>query len=82
MTADITLVDKVIVITGASRGIGAAIATAAANAGASVVLASRKQEGLDAVAPHQGGRPPGEAGSKRHEDQLGAWLDPAQGPQG
>ena len=50
MTADITLVDKVIVITGASRGIGAAIATAAANAGASVVLASRKQEGLDAVA--------------------------------
>ena len=50
MTADITLVDKVIVITGASRGIGPAIATAAANAGASVVLASRKQEGLDAVA--------------------------------
>ncbi len=50
MTADITLVDKVIVITGASRGIGAAIATAAADAGATVVLASRKQEGLDAVA--------------------------------
>ena len=50
MTADITLVDKVIVVTGASRGIGAAIATAAANVGASVVLASRKQEGLDAVA--------------------------------
>ena len=50
MTADITLVDKVIVVTGASRGIGAAIATAAANVGASVILASRKQEGLDAVA--------------------------------
>ena len=50
MTADITLGDKVIVITGASRGIGAAIATAASKAGATVVLASRKQEGLDAVA--------------------------------
>lgn len=50
MTADITLEAKTIVITGASRGIGAAIAAAAADAGASVVLASRKQEGLEAVA--------------------------------
>jgi NAD(P)-dependent dehydrogenase (short-subunit alcohol dehydrogenase family) len=37
-------------VTGASRGIGEAIARAAAAAGASVVLASRKQDGLDAVA--------------------------------
>ena len=44
------LSDKVAVITGASRGIGEAIALAYANAGASVVLASRKQEALDAVA--------------------------------
>lgn len=50
MTSDITLTDRVVVITGASRGIGAAIARAAAKAGATVVLASRKQEGLDAVA--------------------------------
>lgn len=50
MTSDITLQDKVVVVTGASRGIGAAIAHAAAHAGASVVLASRKQEDLDAVA--------------------------------
>lgn len=50
MTSEITLQDKVVVITGASRGIGAAIAAAAAAAGASVVLASRKQEGLDEVA--------------------------------
>ena len=41
---------KVAVITGASRGIGEAIALAYASAGASVVLASRKQEALDAVA--------------------------------
>lgn len=50
MTSEITLKDKVVVITGASRGIGAAIAHAAAAAGASVVLASRKQPDLDAVA--------------------------------
>lgn len=50
MTSEITLKDKVVVITGASRGIGAAIAHAAARAGASVVLASRKQPDLDAVA--------------------------------
>jgi NAD(P)-dependent dehydrogenase (short-subunit alcohol dehydrogenase family) len=50
MTSAITLEGKTIVVTGASRGIGAAIANAAADAGASVVLASRKQEGLDAVA--------------------------------
>jgi len=41
---------KVAVVTGASRGIGEAIARAAAAAGANVVLASRKQDGLDVVA--------------------------------
>lgn len=41
---------KVALITGASRGIGAAIAQSYAAAGASVVLASRKQAGLDEVA--------------------------------
>ncbi len=44
------LTGKVALITGASRGIGAAIAMAYAAAGAKVVLSSRKQEGVDAVA--------------------------------
>lgn len=44
------LQDKVIVITGASRGIGEAIARAAVDAGARVALASRKQADLDQVA--------------------------------
>jgi NAD(P)-dependent dehydrogenase (short-subunit alcohol dehydrogenase family) len=42
--------DKVVVITGASRGIGEAIARACAAQGAKVVLASRKQADLDRVA--------------------------------
>jgi NAD(P)-dependent dehydrogenase (short-subunit alcohol dehydrogenase family) len=43
------LKDKVIVVTGASRGIGEAIARACLDAGASVALASRKQADLDRV---------------------------------
>lgn len=44
------LKDKVIVITGASRGIGEAIARACIDSGAKVALASRKQADLDKVA--------------------------------
>lgn len=41
---------KTAIITGASKGIGAAIARALAEAGAKVVVSSRKQEAVDAVA--------------------------------
>ena len=44
MTAELS--GKVALVTGASRGIGAAMATALAKAGAQVVLGSRKQRQL------------------------------------
>ncbi|MEO9966999.1 MAG: glucose 1-dehydrogenase [Reichenbachiella sp.] len=45
-----SLKDKVAIVTGASKGIGEAIASIYAAAGAKVVVSSRKQEAVDAVA--------------------------------
>ncbi|NUQ26195.1 MAG: SDR family oxidoreductase [Saprospiraceae bacterium] len=45
-----TLTNKTAIITGASKGIGAAIAFALGRAGANVVISSRKQEAVDALA--------------------------------
>jgi 7-alpha-hydroxysteroid dehydrogenase len=46
------LTGRVAVVTGASRGIGAAIALAFAEAGADVVVAARSEDALDAVVGH------------------------------
>jgi len=55
-TSSISLAGKVIVVTGASRGIGLAIAGACVDAGAKVVLASRKQGDLDGAAATLAGK--------------------------
>lgn len=53
--------ERTALVTGASRGIGQAIATRLVQAGAQVILVSRKQEGLDkaadAIAEQTGSRP-------------------------
>jgi 3-oxoacyl-[acyl-carrier protein] reductase len=46
---DLGLRDKVVVITGGSRGIGRAIALTCAAEGANIALCARQQEGLDAT---------------------------------
>ncbi len=50
MSVSFTLENRVAIVTGASRGIGEAISRTFAEYGARVVLASRKQESLDAIA--------------------------------
>ena len=49
---EISLLGKTALVTGASRGIGAAIAKSFAEAGAQVMLSSRKEESLREVAKH------------------------------
>jgi NAD(P)-dependent dehydrogenase (short-subunit alcohol dehydrogenase family) len=57
MGATISLHDKVALVTGGGRGIGKAITRRLAEAGASVVIASRKLENLQATAAELAGLP-------------------------
>lgn len=70
----IDLTGRVVVVTGASRGIGRAIAHAASDAGAAVVVTARKPEGVAAVVDEikaKGGRAHGVvAHAGKDEDQA------------
>jgi NAD(P)-dependent dehydrogenase (short-subunit alcohol dehydrogenase family) len=73
---------KTALVTGASRGIGKAIAVAIAAEGGNVVLASRKQEALDAVAAeireaHPAAGVLAKAAHVAREDQAKACVDAA-----
>lgn len=73
----IHLQDKVAIVTGASRGIGEAIARAYAQSGAKVVLAARKLEGLERVAAEireAGGEAFAQACHTGHPEQVDALV--------
>lgn len=74
MAVKISLDDKVAVITGASRGIGEAIARAFVAHGARVVLAARKPDGLTAVADSLGESALACATHTGNEDQCEALV--------
>lgn len=74
--ANFSLKDRVAIVTGASRGIGKAIACGLAEVGAQVILSSRKQEDLEKVAKEieaKGGKAkviPAHMGKKEDIDRL------------
>ncbi len=73
----ISLEGKVALVTGASRGIGKAIATAFAGAGADVMLSSRKQDALEAAADEigtAGGQTAVFAANAGEPDQIAACV--------
>ncbi|MFE3293075.1 SDR family oxidoreductase [Rhodococcus sp. NPDC059234] len=66
---------KTAIVTGASRGIGLATAQALADAGANVVLTSRKQEAADAAAAQIAGNAIGVGAHAVEEDQARRCID-------
>ena len=77
MVAKINLEDKVAIVTGASRGIGEAIARTFAAHGAKVVLASRKLDGVKAVADTLGENAHAVAAHTGQEAQCAALVEAA-----
>jgi NAD(P)-dependent dehydrogenase (short-subunit alcohol dehydrogenase family) len=73
----IELKDKVAIITGGSRGIGEAMALAFVEAGAKVVVASRKAEGVQAVAARIGAAALAVAAHTGKEAECSALVDAA-----
>ena len=79
------LTDKVILVNGGSRGIGEAFAREFARRGATVIVTSRKQEGVDAVARaivEGGGKAVGRVchtGNAEQVDEVFAWVEAEYG---
>ncbi len=71
---DLRLDGKVALVTGASRGIGQAIAKAYVDAGAQVMLSSRKQDALEATAKEIGGETAVFAANAGEPDQAEACI--------
>lgn len=69
------LTGRTAIITGASRGIGLAIAQRLADAGANVVLTSRKQDSADAAAAQVGGNALGVAAHAAEGDAAQRCVD-------
>ena len=71
----VDLTGRTAIVTGASRGIGLAIAQQLAAAGANVVLTARKQEAADAAAAQVGDRALGVGAHAVDEDAARACVD-------